>query len=71
MPDLIQEGKRHIVTSRIMNDGKVKPSELGRQFGFSRERARQLEVRALEKLRRDLVPVADEPGWPLASPAER
>ncbi len=59
--------ERHIVTARIMNESKLKLSELGHQFGFSRERARQLEVRALEKLRRDLVPVADELGWPVAS----
>jgi len=30
----------------------------------ARERARQLEIRALEKLRRELQPLADEVGWP-------
>ncbi|HEX9308726.1 MAG TPA: RNA polymerase subunit sigma-70, partial [Anaeromyxobacter sp.] len=38
--------------------------------GFSRERARQLEIRALEKLRRELQPLADEVGWPEVSAAD-
>jgi RNA polymerase sigma-32 factor len=56
--------ERHIVESRIMGDGRETLRELGKHFGFSRERARQLEIRALEKLRRELEPLADEIGWP-------
>ncbi|HEX9242956.1 MAG TPA: RNA polymerase factor sigma-32 [Anaeromyxobacter sp.] len=56
--------ERHIVEARIMGDGKETLRDLGSHFGFSRERARQLEIRALEKLRRDLQPLADEVGWP-------
>ncbi|ACG72361.1 putative RNA polymerase, sigma 70 family subunit [Anaeromyxobacter sp. K] len=66
--------ERHIVEARIMGEGKETLRDLGHHFGFSRERARQLEIRALEKLRRDLEPVADEIGWPVngaeASPAD-
>jgi RNA polymerase sigma-32 factor len=58
--------ERHIVEARIMGDGKETLRDLGQHFGFSRERARQLEIRALEKLRRDLQPLADEIGWPSA-----
>jgi RNA polymerase sigma-32 factor len=56
--------ERHIVEARIMGEGKETLRDLGSHFGFSRERARQLEIRALEKLRRDLQPLADEVGWP-------
>jgi len=59
--------ERHIVEARIMGEGKERLRDLGQHFGFSRERARQLEIRALEKLRRDLEPVADEIGWPVSS----
>jgi RNA polymerase sigma-32 factor len=62
--------ERHIVAARIMGDGKETLRDLGQHFGFSRERARQLEIRALEKLRRDLQPLADEIGWPVSSPAD-
>jgi RNA polymerase sigma-32 factor len=58
--------ERHIIESRIMKDGKETLRDLGQHFGFSRERARQLEIRALEKLRRDLQPLAEDIGWPAA-----
>ncbi len=56
--------ERHIVEARIMGEGKETLRDLGQHFGFSRERARQLEIRALEKLRRELQPLADDIGWP-------
>ena len=62
--------ERHIVEARIMGDGKETLRDLGHHFGFSRERARQLEIRALEKLRRELQPLADEIGWPVSAPAD-
>jgi RNA polymerase sigma-32 factor len=55
--------ERHIVEARIMGDGRVTLRDLGGELGFSRERARQLEARGLEKLRRELRPLADEVGW--------
>jgi RNA polymerase sigma-32 factor len=60
--------ERTIIEARFMKDGKETLRDLGGQFGFSRERARQLEIRALQKLRRDLQPVAHEVGW--APPAQ-
>jgi RNA polymerase sigma-32 factor len=62
--------ERHIVEARIMGEGKETLRDLGQHFGFSRERARQLEIRALEKLRRELQPLADEVGWPVSAPAD-
>ncbi|WP_242396096.1 RNA polymerase factor sigma-32 [Anaeromyxobacter oryzisoli] len=62
--------ERHIVEARIMGEGKETLRDLGHHFGFSRERARQLEIRALEKLRRDLEPTANEVGWPVAGALE-
>jgi RNA polymerase sigma-32 factor len=59
--------ERHIIGARFMDEGKQNLRDLGRHFGFSRERARQLQIRALAKLRRDLEPVAGELGWPVAS----
>jgi RNA polymerase sigma-32 factor len=56
--------ERQILEARIMGDGKESLRELGEQLGFSRERARQLQARALEKVRRELAPVAREIGWP-------
>jgi RNA polymerase sigma-32 factor len=49
-----------------MGDGKTL-KDLGKHFGFSRERARQLEIRGLGKLRRELRTLADEVGWPPSS----
>ena len=59
--------ERHIVEARIMGEGKPTLRDLGNHFGFSRERARQLEIRGLEKLRRELRPLAEESGWPASS----
>ncbi len=59
--------ERHIVEARIMGEGKETLRDLGHHFGFSRERARQLEIRALEKLRRELEPLAQDVGWPVSS----
>jgi RNA polymerase sigma-32 factor len=68
--DRLDPRERYIVRARIMEEGSTRLRELGRHFGFSRERARQLELRALERLRRDLAPDADALGWPVASRPE-
>jgi len=41
--------ERYIIEQRIMNDKPMTLKELGEHFGFSRERARQLEIRAKAK----------------------
>jgi RNA polymerase sigma-32 factor len=52
--------ERFIVEQRIMADAPMSLRELGDHFGFSRERARQLELRATEKLRVELAELAAE-----------
>lgn len=47
----LPERERRIVADRHLNEGKPLLSQLGRDFGVSKERVRQLEKRALEKLR--------------------
>jgi RNA polymerase sigma-32 factor len=56
--------ERYIIEQRVMNDRPLTLKELGEHFGFSRERARQLEIRAKEKLRHELYALAVEIDWP-------
>jgi len=56
--------ERYIIQHRVMNDRPLTLKELGEHFGFSRERARQLEIRAKEKLRQELRALAAEIDWP-------
>ncbi|MBI3183854.1 MAG: RNA polymerase sigma factor RpoH [Myxococcales bacterium] len=46
--------ERFIIEQRVMNDRPMTLKELGEHFGFSRERARQLEIRAKDKLKTEL-----------------
>jgi len=53
--------ERYIVENRILSDDEMTLAALGRELGVSRERARQLEARAKQKLRarlRDFAPAA-------------
>ncbi|HET6440004.1 MAG TPA: RNA polymerase factor sigma-32 [Anaeromyxobacter sp.] len=56
--------ERYIIEQRVMSDRPLTLKELGEHFGFSRERARQLEIRAKEKLRLELYALAVEIDWP-------
>jgi RNA polymerase sigma-32 factor len=51
----LDERERFIVEKRVMSDKPMTFKELGAHFGFSRERARQLEIRAKEKLKIELT----------------
>jgi RNA polymerase sigma-32 factor len=63
--------ERYIVEQRVMSDRPLTLKELGEHFGFSRERARQLEIRAKEKLKETLRELAAEIDWPTdGAPAE-
>jgi RNA polymerase sigma-32 factor len=57
--------ERYIIEQRIMGDQPLTLKELGEHFGCSRERARQLETRAKEKLKRELEALAIDIDWPL------
>jgi RNA polymerase sigma-32 factor len=50
--------ERFIIEQRVMTDAPLTLKDVGDHFGFSRERARQLEIRAREKIRGDLAPLA-------------
>jgi RNA polymerase sigma-32 factor len=56
--------ERFIVEQRVMSERPMTLKELGEHFGFSRERARQLEIRAKEKLKEHLRELAQEIDWP-------
>jgi len=52
--------ERFIIEQRVMNERPMTLKELGEHFGFSRERARQLEIRAKEKLKSELTALMSE-----------
>ncbi|HEX8824689.1 MAG TPA: RNA polymerase factor sigma-32 [Archangium sp.] len=54
--------ERFIIEQRVMSDAGMTLSELGEHFGFSRERARQLEIRAKDKLKAELATLMIEGG---------
>jgi RNA polymerase sigma-32 factor len=60
----LDQRERFIIEQRVMSDRPLTLKELGEHFGFSRERARQLEIRAKEKLRQELHALATEIDWP-------
>jgi RNA polymerase sigma-32 factor len=62
--------ERFIIEHRIMLDPPMTLKDLGEHFGFSRERARQLEIRAKEKLRHALHPLVERIAWPAGAPVE-
>lgn len=51
--------ERRIVDSRALADDEIPLAELAREFGVSRERARQIEARAHGKLRKELARFED------------
>ncbi|MGA8890662.1 MAG: RNA polymerase factor sigma-32 [Anaeromyxobacteraceae bacterium] len=57
---LLDDRERFIVEQRLMADDPASLQDLGSRFGFSRERARQIEIRARGKLRAALSPLAAE-----------
>ena len=52
--DGLDKRERYIVENRLLADDEMTLAALGRQLGVSRERARQLEARAKQKLRQRL-----------------
>jgi RNA polymerase sigma-32 factor len=56
--------ERYIIEQRVLRDHPITLKEIGEHFGISRERARQLELRAKSKLKEKLLAVAVEVDWP-------
>ncbi len=68
----LDQRERFIIERRVMSDKPMTLKELGRHFGFSRERARQLEIRAKEKLKQELMALMGDlasEGKPAPEPA--
>jgi RNA polymerase sigma-32 factor len=49
---VLNERERHILTERRLKDEPTTLEDLSSEYGISRERVRQIEVRAFEKLQR-------------------
>jgi RNA polymerase sigma-32 factor len=54
----LSERERYIVEQRFLRDEPRTLNEIGEEFGVSRERVRQIEARAMTKLKSALGPVA-------------
>jgi len=50
----LNERERHILTQRRLRENPVTLEDLSQQYGISRERVRQIEVRAFEKLQKSM-----------------
>ena len=50
----LNERERHILTERRLKDKPTTLEDLSQQYGISRERVRQIEVRAFEKLQKSM-----------------
>ena len=53
--DQLPEREARIIRARLLLDETLTLEELGQELGVSKERVRQLEARALSKLRRNLA----------------
>ena len=63
----LNDRERHIFVERCLSDPPKTLEELSKIYGISRERVRQIEVRAFEKTRQSMLTTAVETG--LAAPA--
>ncbi|WP_310540206.1 RNA polymerase sigma factor RpoH [Phenylobacterium sp.] len=56
----LTDRERHILTERRLKDDPSTLEELAAEYGVSRERVRQIEVRAFEKLQKSMRTAAEE-----------
>jgi RNA polymerase sigma-32 factor len=56
----LTDRERHILTQRRLQDNPTTLEELAAEYGVSRERVRQIEVRAFEKLQKAMRAAAEE-----------
>ncbi len=61
--DLLSEREREIIAERRLKDQPATLEHLSQRFGISRERVRQIEVRAFDKLQRGVRNAASEPHY--------
>ncbi|HQP19084.1 MAG TPA: sigma-70 family RNA polymerase sigma factor, partial [Phenylobacterium sp.] len=55
----LSDRERHILTERRLKDEPTTLEDLASQYGVSRERVRQIEVRAFEKLQKSMKAAAE------------
>ena len=60
IPPPLTERERHILTERRLRKNPTTLEDLSQQYGISRERVRQIEVRAFEKLQKAIKTAAVE-----------
>jgi len=58
--DSLNDREKHILTERRLTDDPKTLEELSQVYGVSRERVRQIEVRAFEKLQKAMMKIAGE-----------
>jgi RNA polymerase sigma-32 factor len=58
--EALNERERHILTERRLRENPVTLEGLSQEYGISRERVRQIEVRAFEKLQKAMKNLAIE-----------
>ena len=68
---VLNERERHILSERRLKDEPTTLEELSAQYGISRERVRQIEVRAFEKLQRAIKALEAEQAASARLPAPR
>jgi RNA polymerase sigma-32 factor len=56
----LTDRERHILTERRLKDNPTTLEELAAEYGVSRERVRQIEVRAFEKLQTTMTAAAGQ-----------
>jgi RNA polymerase sigma-32 factor len=60
--DVLNDREKDILVQRRLQDSPVTLEELSTQYDVSRERIRQIEVRAFEKLQKRMQNLAKEKG---------
>ena len=60
--DVLNDREKDILTQRRLSDKTITLEDLSSQYDVSRERIRQIEVRAFEKLQKRMRALADEKG---------
>jgi RNA polymerase sigma-32 factor len=67
--DVLNERERHILTDRRLSEEPKTLEELSQVYNVSRERVRQIEVRACEKLQKAMQRIAGDRLIPRGAPA--
>ena len=58
--DSLNDREKHILTERRLIDEPKTLEDLSQEYGVSRERVRQIEVRAFEKLQKAMLRIAGD-----------